>query len=119
MTEREIFQLEELLKEYILDEIARDSAGDASDTNKYKNLRISIDSAGVFKEPNFKIQIGMLEAIYTIEDCLKLSGALATDDETYVREWHKKGSNRELLRMYWQSENIKKERILITPFDLS
>ena len=120
MAEREIFQLEDVLKDFIIDEVQRDpSENSNSNLNKYRNLKLIIDSSGVFKEPNFKVQIGMFEAYYTIEDCTKLSGALTTDDEIHVRNWYKKGSNKELLSMYWQSESIKKEKLVITPFDLN
>ena len=120
MAEREIFQLEDILRDYIIDELARDpSESESNNVNRYKNLKLIIDDAGIFKEPNFKVQIGMFEAYYTIEDCTKLSGALTTTDELLVRNWYKKGSNKEALAMYWQSESTKKERAVITPFDLN
>ena len=119
MAEREVIQLEEPLKEYLLDELTRNPAErDHINAQRYINLRIAIDTTGNFKEPNFKVQIGILEAIFTIEEGIKLSGALGAVDEVLVAKWLEFGSNRAILRTFWLGESIDKKKGRIVPFDL-
>ncbi len=119
MAEREIFQLEDMLKEFMIDELTRiPGEADNINLNRYKNLKLTIDTEGMFKEPNFKVQISILEAYFAIEDGLRLGGALGSTEEIIIRDWIRKGSTRALLHMYWMGESVDKKASKITPFDL-
>ncbi|MBE7706579.1 MAG: hypothetical protein E7Z91_04985 [Cyanobacteria bacterium SIG30] len=119
MAEREIFQLEDSLKEFLINELTRDAVDKFSvNLNRYKNLKLLIDPAGRFKEPNFKVQVGIFEVYLTIEEGQKLSGSIGSSDELLIMKWLDFGSNRALLRMFWLGESIDKSKGKIVPFDL-
>lgn len=84
----DLHNLEESLKEFLLE--ARNDPFNKEKVSfyRYNNLRIIMDSKRI-KVPHFIVRVGISEAMFSLEDSEKISGGLGSD-EKYVHRWFEK-----------------------------
>lgn len=114
----ELNQLEESLRDFIIEEYKNDETEWGNfNAFKYRGLTLFIDNLAKGVMPNFKVQIAMLEAEFSIESGKKLSGGLGCYDERLIESWLERGNNRGLLKFIWEGKTEDKY-IKIRPFDM-
>lgn len=98
--------LEESLKAFLIE--AQNDSYNIKTINfqKYNNLRILMDKKKN-SEPHFVVRIGISESMYTIDNCDRLSGGLASD-ERYIHRWYEKGAVKSILSEEWKKEQRAK-----------
>lgn len=84
MAEVDITELEANLKNFIIDAIGSE---DPSLAAKCRGLKLMIDCSDR-NRPMFKVQIGCMESLFNISDCIKASGALGGGVDRIIPKWY-------------------------------
>lgn len=116
---KELNMLEEYLKEFLVEE-HRSNPVERGSFNifKYRGLKLMIDKTSRSQDPNFKVQVGMFEATFSIDTGAKLAGGLGSEDEGLIKKWVDFSGNRTLLKLVWSGFDAK-SYLKIKPFDMN
>lgn len=105
----EFHNLEESLKNFLVDAQSDSYNSKGLNVYKYNNLKIFMDKTNSI--PNFVIRLGISEAVFSLASCEKLSGGLGSD-ERYIRRWYERGSAKANLDEAW-AKTIKFETVSV------
>lgn len=97
----EFHNLEESLKEHLMESQSDKYTTMQSNFYKYNNLKITMDPKK-HPDPHFLIRIGISESIYDLETGEKVAGGLGSD-EREVRRWIEKSWGRFDLQSTWKN----------------
>lgn len=103
--------LEDSLKNFIIQE--QSDAHNAKNTNiaKYNNLKIWMDSKK-YSQPHVFIRISISEAVFSIGDSTKINGGLGYE-ERFIQKWFGRMGIKEKLNELWGSmsrETVKEDK---------
>lgn len=93
--------LEDNLKRFILDE--QSDAHNIRNVNvtKYNNMKIWMD-ASKYQMPHFIVRITISEAVFSLNDCVKINGSLGYEERLVIK-WFGRMGVRDKLRELWNS----------------
>lgn len=101
-----ITKFDNSLTEFLINALS-DKYGDAkSYAYRYNNLKVFMDPKKI-AQPHFYVQIGISEAVFSIDDGKKIEGGLGTEDG-YVKRWADRTNIHKELEAHWK---ILKEAI--------
>ena len=99
----EFHNLEESLKDFLINAQADSYNSHNANLYKYNNLKICMEPQKNIT-PHFIIRIGISESMYDIAKGEKISGGLGSD-ERYIRRWIDRNLSRFDLETIWTKEN--------------
>lgn len=114
-----IEKLELDLSHYLIQEMCKSNPEKIASPEifRYKGLTITPSTTKGTMEKTIAIQIGSLEAQFSISTCEKVSGTLPIDDEKSVMAWMKKKENTYDLRIIFDRDRLRRNAMIV-PFDL-
>ncbi len=93
--------LEDNLKSFMISEQSDAHNIRTANIAKYNNLKIWIDITK-YQQPHFFVRISISEAVFTINDCMKLNGGLGYE-ERFVYKWFGRIGIKDKLRELWMT----------------
>lgn len=103
--------LEDSLKNFIIQEQSDAHNIKSVNTAKYNNIKLWMDLTK-YLEPHFFVRLSISEAVFSINDCSKLNGGLGYE-ERYISKWFGRMGIKEKLNELWNSaekmRNVKTE----------
>jgi len=98
--------LEDNLKSFMVQE--QSDAHNIRSVNiaKYNNLKIWMDISK-YQQPHFFVRVSISEAVFTINDCLKLNGGLGYE-ERFVYKWFGRIGIKDKLKELWSSAQLER-----------
>ena len=92
--------LEDNLKNYIIQE--QSDAHNVRTVNimKYNNLKIWMDLSK-YPQPHFYVRLSISEAVFSISDCMKLNGGLGYE-ERFIYKWFGRIGVKDKLKELWE-----------------
>ena len=100
--------LEDNLKSYMIQEQSDAHNIRTANIAKYNNLKIWMDLSK-YQQPHFFVRISISEAVFTINDCIKLNGGLGYE-ERFVYKWFGRIGIKDKLSDLWKT--AQSERVL-------
>ena len=107
--------LEDNLKSFMIQEQSDAHNIRTANIAKYNNLKIWMDLSK-YQQPHFYVRISISEAVFTVNDCMKLNGGLGYE-ERFVYKWFGRIGVKDKLKELWttavlerndtQEENLK------------
>ena len=98
--------LEDNLKSFMISEQSDAHNIRTANAAKYNNLKIWIDISK-YQQPHFFVRVSISEAVFSVNDCMKLNGGLGYE-ERFVYKWHGRIGIKDKLKELWA--NAKLER---------
>ena len=119
-----IVRAEESLREFIVDEIrmdsmrlSQDARDDAErDAYKYRGLTLIVNSSARDSIPQFAVQIGPFEAMFSIETGKKIDGGMPSNDIHLIEAWLRNSLNKKLMMDVWTG-SYEEKFVKLCPFD--
>ena len=101
--------LEDNLKNYIIQE--QSDAHNVRTVNvvKYNNVKIWMDMAK-YQQGHFFVRISISEAVFSLKDCSKINGGLGYE-ERFIYKWYGRMGIKDKLKELWA--DVQKERSVI------
>lgn len=99
--------MEENLKSYMISEQSDAHNIRTANIVKYNNLKMWIDLSR-YQQPHFCIRISISEAVFTINDCMKLSGGLGFE-ERFVYKWFSRIGVKDKLKELWVTAQLERD----------
>lgn len=99
--------LEDNLKSFMIQEQSDAHNIRTANINKYNNLKIWMDLSK-YQQPHFFVRISISEAVFSVNDCVKLNGGLGYE-ERFVYKWYGRIGIKDKLSDLWkaaQSEHV-------------
>jgi len=104
--------LEDSLKNYIIQEQSDAHNVRTVNTAKYNNIKIWMDMSK-YSQPHFFVRVSISEAAFSLGDCSKLNGGLGYE-ERFIYKWFGRMGIKEKLIELWsdaeQSRSKKEEK---------
>ena len=94
-------ELEDHLKSYMIQEQSDAHNIRTANIHKYNNLKIWIDLSK-YQQPHFFVRISISEAVFSIEDCVKINGGLGYE-ERFIYKWYGRIGTKEKLQELWKT----------------
>lgn len=91
--------LEDSLKSFIIQEQSDAHNIRTANMAKYNNLKIWMDLSK-YQQPHFYVRITISEAVFSINDCVKINGGLGYE-ERFVYKWFGRIGNKDKLKNLW------------------
>lgn len=98
--------MEESLKSFMISEQSDAHNIRTANIAKYHNLKIWMDLAK-YQQPHFFIRISISEAVFTINDCMKLTGGLGYE-ERFVYKWFGRIGVKDKLKELWVTAQLER-----------
>ena len=105
--------LEDNLKSFMISEQSDAHNIRTANIAKYNNLKMWIDMSK-YQQPHFFVRISISEAVFTINECMKLNGGLGFE-ERFVYKWYGRIGIKDKLKELWvtaqleRSDSVQKE----------
>ena len=99
--------LEDNLKNFMIQEQSDAHSSKTLNTAKYNNLKIWMEPSK-FPQSHFIVRISISEAAFNPEDCNKINGGLAYE-ERLISKWFSRIGNKEKLVELWNSAEKSKD----------
>lgn len=114
-----IEKLEHDLAHYLITEMCKVDPEkiDSPEVFRYKGLTITPSTVEGTLDKIIAIQMGSLEAQFSITSCEKVSGTLPIDDERNIMAWMKRKENTYDLRIIFDKDKLRRHAMIV-PFDL-
>lgn len=125
MRTQAVVRAEDSLREYIMDELRVETARLKKQEQrddvmqgayKYRGLTITINTMARDAVPKFTVEIGALQAIFSIESGKKLDGGMPINDIRFVEKWLAASVNKKLMMDIWRGSYDEKF-VKLRPFD--
>lgn len=100
--------LEDSLKNFIIQEQSDAHNVRTANIAKYNNLKIWMDLTK-YPMPHFFVRISISEAVFTLNDCMKLNGGLGYE-ERFVYKWFGRIGTKDKLKELWSSAQTERGR---------
>lgn len=84
MSDFDIVELEASLRNFVIDSL---EISEKSLIGKCRGLKLAIDYSDR-NRPAFSVQIGCMESLFDISNCVKLSGALSGGVDRIIPKWY-------------------------------
>ena len=101
--------LEDNLKNFMIQEQSDAHSSKTLNTAKYNNLKIWMEPSK-FPQSHFIVRISISEAAFNLEDCNKINGGLGYEERIY------ESSKQRCIQMLKEKANYKKEKAIILEF---
>jgi len=98
--------LEDNLKNYMIQEQSDAHNIRTANIAKYHNLKIWMDLSK-YQQPHFFIRFSVSEAVFTINDCMKLNGGLGYE-ERFVYKWFGRIGVKDKLKELWTTAKLER-----------
>ena len=98
--------LEDNLKSYMISEQSDAHNIRTANIAKYNNLKIWMDMTK-YQQPHFFVRISISEAVFTVNDCMKLNGGLGYE-ERFVYKWFGRIGIKDKLRELWTNAELER-----------
>ncbi len=98
--------LEDNLKSFIISEQSDAHNIRTANIAKYNNLKMWIDVTK-YSQPHFYVRISISEAVFTINECMKLSGGLGYE-ERFVYKWFGRIGIKDKLKDLWTTTELER-----------
>lgn len=98
--------LEDSLKSFMISEQSDAHNIRTANIAKYNNLKLWIDLSK-YQQPHFFVRISISEAVFTINDCMKLNGGLGYE-ERFVYKWFGRVGNKDKLKELWATAQLER-----------
>jgi len=112
----EFHNLEESLKVFFLEAQSDSYNTKGINFHRYNNLKIMMNPK-ILKTPHFIVRVGISEAMFSLEDCEKISGGLGID-ERYIYRWFEKPFVNSELQDAWRKTTKFDPIVIKNPDDL-
>ena len=97
--------LEDSLKSYMIQEQSDAHNIKTANIAKYNNLKIWMDLSK-YQQPHFYVRITISEAVFSLEDCVKLNGGLGYE-ERFVYKWFGRIGIKDKLKELWTNAQLE------------
>lgn len=98
--------MEDSLKNFLLQEQTDAHSTRNLNVAKYNNIKIWIDTTK-YQQPHFFIRISISEAVFSLNDCLKINGGLGYEDR-FISKWYNRMGIKEKLTELWNdADNLR------------
>ena len=97
--------LEDSLKSYTIQEQSDAHNIKTANIAKYNNLKIWMDLSK-YQQPHFYVRITISEAVFSLEDCVKLNGGLGYE-ERFVYKWFGRIGIKDKLKELWTNAQLE------------
>ena len=97
--------LEDSLKNYMIQEQSDAHNIKTANIAKYNNLKIWMDLSK-YQQAHFYVRITISEAVFSLEDCVKLNGGLGYE-ERFVYKWFARIGIRDKLKELWVNAQLE------------
>ena len=104
--------LEDSFKNFLIQEQSDAHNVRTANIAKYNNLKIWMDLSK-YPMPHFYVRLSISEAVFTLNDCMKLNGGLGYE-ERFVYKWFGRIGIKDKLKEMWataQSERSEIEKV--------
>ena len=98
--------LEDSLKSFMIQEQSDAHNIRTANIAKYNNLKIWMDLSK-YQQPHFYVRISISEAVFTLNDCMKLNGGLGYE-ERFVYKWYGRIGVKEKLKELWTTAVLER-----------
>ena len=98
--------LEDNLKNFMIQEQSDAHNIRTANVAKYNNLKIWMDLSK-YLQPHFFVRISISEAVFTIDDCMKLNGGLGYE-ERFVYKWYGRIGIKDKLKELWTTAQLER-----------
>ena len=99
--------LEDNLKNFMIQEQSDAHSSKTLNTAKYNNLKIWMEPSK-FPQSHFIVRISISEAAFNLEDCNKINGGLGYEERS-ISKWFSRIGNKEKLVELWNSAEKSKD----------
>ena len=93
--------LEDNLKTFIIQEQSDAHSVRTVSVAKYNNIKVWMDTTKIH-QPHFFIRISISEAVFSLNDCVKINGGLGYE-ERFVSKWFGRMGVKDKLTELWNS----------------
>jgi hypothetical protein len=107
--------LEDNLKSFMISEQSDAHNIRTANIQKYNNLKIWMDMSK-YQQPHFFVRISISEAVFAMEDCLKLNGGLGYE-ERFVYKWFGRIGIKDKLKELWVTAQLERNDSVETEKD--
>ena len=97
--------IEDSLKSYMIQEQSDAHNIRTANIAKYNNLKIWMDLSK-YQQPHFIVRITISEAVFSINDCMKLNGGLGYE-ERFVYKWFGRIGIKDKLKDLWSNAQLE------------
>ena len=98
--------LEDNLKSFMIQEQSDAHNIRTANIAKYNNLKIWMDLSK-YQQPHFYVRVSISEAVFTLNDCLKLNGGLGYE-ERFVYKWFGRIGIKDKLKELWTTAVLER-----------
>ena len=98
--------IEDSLKNYMIEEQSDAHNIRTANIAKYNNLKVWMDLSK-YQQPHFFVRISISEAVFTINECMKLNGGLGYE-ERFVYKWYGRIGNKDKLKELWTTAQLER-----------
>ena len=99
--------LEDSLKSFMIQEQSDAHNVRTANIAKYNNIKIWIDIAK-YQQPHFYVRISISEAVFALNDCMKLNGGLGYE-ERFVYKWFGRIGIKDKLKELWTTAQLERQ----------
>ena len=104
--------IEDSLKNYMIEEQSDAHNIRTANIAKYNNLKVWMDLSK-YQQPHFFVRISISEAVFTINECMKLNGGLGYE-ERFVYKWYGRIGNKDKLKELWTTAQLERNNSVET-----
>ena len=97
--------LEDNLKSFMIQEQSDAHNIKTANIAKYNNIKIWMDLSK-YQQEHFYVRISISEAVFSINDCMKLNGGLGYE-ERFVYKWYGRIGIKDKLRELWTTAKLE------------
>lgn len=97
--------LEDSLKSFMIQEQSDAHNIRTANVAKYNNLKIWCDLAK-YEQPHFCVRITISEAVFSLNDCMKINGGLGYE-ERFVYKWFGRIGIKDKLKNLWKNAQLE------------
>ena len=99
--------MEDSLKSYMIQEQSDAHNVRTANVAKYNNIKIWVDMSK-YQQPHFFVRISISEAVFAVEDCMKLNGGLGYE-ERFVYKWFGRIGIKDKLKELWKTAQLERQ----------
>ena len=94
-------ELEDHLRSYMIEEQSDAHNIRTANIHKYNNLKIWMDLSK-YQQPHFFVRVSISEAVFSINDCVKINGGLGYE-ERFIYKWFGRVGTKDKLKDLWKT----------------